>query len=176
MKIELIYITGFMGSGKTTIGKIIAKKLKYKFIDLDVLIEKKEKRKISDIFKESGEPYFRKLEKEYLKKVSNSGGKVISLGGGALMNNENRKFVKDKGILIYLKVTPGEIYSRIKHSTDRPLLKKDDNTLCNKDEFIDRISLLFAQREPGYLSAEVIVDTVSKSPEQVASEIYLVIH
>lgn len=176
MEKELIYITGFMGSGKTTVGTILARKLNYEFIDLDVLIEKEEKRKISDLFKESGEPYFRKLEKEYLRKISNSGNKVISLGGGVLMDEENIKFVKDKGILIYLKVTSDEIYNRIKHSTDRPLLKKENNTLCNKDEFIDRISLLFAQREPGYISANVIVDTVGKTPEQVASEIYLVIH
>lgn len=176
MKKNLIYITGFMGSGKTAVGTILASKLNYEFIDLDVLIEKEEKRKISDIFKESGEKYFRKLEKEYLGKISNFENKVISLGGGALMNNENREFVKDKGILIYLKVTPDEIYNRIKHATDRPLLKKDDNTLCNKDEFIDRISLLFAQRESGYLSAEIAMDTVGKSPEQIANEICLMIH
>ena len=171
MKDKLIYLTGFMGSGKTTIGNILAEKLDYDFIDLDILIEKNEGRTISDIFKESGEPYFRRLERENLHKVSDSESRIVSLGGGALMNEENQRFVKSKGVLIYLKVTPEEIYKRIKGCTDRPLLKKDDKTLFSEDEFINKISPLFEKREPGYMTAKFVIDTVGKNPEQIAEEI-----
>lgn len=173
MKKELIYLTGFMGSGKTTVGEFLGQKLECEFIDLDVFIEKSEGRIITDIFKESGESHFRKLEGECLRNISGTGKKIISLGGGALMNEENQKFVKENGALVYLKITPGEIYNRLKHSTNRPLLKKDDGTLCSKDEFIEKISTLFAQREPGYLSAAVTVDTVGKTSENVAYEILI---
>lgn len=171
MRNKLIYLTGFMGSGKTTIGNILAEKLDYDFIDLDILIEKNEGRTISDIFKEFGEPYFRRLERENLCEVSDSQSRIVSLGGGALMNEENQRFVKSKGILIYLRVTPEEIYKRIKDCTDRPLLKKDDKTLFSEDEFINKISPLFEKREPGYMTANFIIDTVGKNPEKIAEEV-----
>ena len=160
-----------MGSGKTTVGSILAKKLNFEFIDLDVFIEKKEGRAITDIFKESGEKYFRKIEKENLHIVSDSGKKIISLGGGVLMDKENQQFVKENGFLVYLKVTPEEIYERLKNTTDRPLLLKNSNTLCSKEEFINRISSLFEAREPGYLTARFIIDTVGKTPEEITNKI-----
>ncbi len=173
MKKDLVFLTGFMGSGKTTIGKILSKQLNYEFIDLDILIEKKEGRIINKIFKDSGEKYFRKIEKENLRFVSGSEKKIISLGGGALIEEENQKFVKDKGILIYLMVTPGEIYERLKNTTDRPLLLKEDKTLCSEEEFEGRIASLFEAREPGYLTARYVIDTVAKSPDKIADEIII---
>ncbi|MFC1562480.1 shikimate kinase [candidate division KSB1 bacterium] len=171
MKKKLIYLSGFMGSGKTTVGKILGKKLNLDFIDLDVLIEEKEGRAITDIFKELGEKYFRKIEKENLRAVSDSGKKIVSLGGGALMDEENQIFVKDKGILVYLKVTPEEIYERLENTIDRPLLLKEDKILCSKNEFKVRISSLFKAREPGYLTAGYVIDTVGRTPEKIADEI-----
>ena len=171
MKDTLIYLTGFMGSGKTTIGNILSEKLNYEFIDLDILIEKNEGRSISDIFKESGEPYFRDLEKENLREVSESDCRIVSLGGGALMNEENQSLVKSKGVLVYLKVTPEEIYERIKGCDNRPLLMKDDKTLSSKEEFINKISPLFEKRKHGYMTADFVIDTVGKEPGQIAGEI-----
>ena len=94
-----------------------------------------------------------------------------SLGGGALIDEDNQKFTKGRGVLVYLKVTPAEIYERIKHAADRPLLLKDDNTLCSEKEFSARIENLFKQREPGYLSAQVSINTDGKSPAEVVQEI-----
>ena len=171
MKNTIIYLTGFMGSGKTTVGTILAERLNYEFIDLDVLIEDREKRPITAIFKDNGESYFRNIEKQYLHKISESAQKIVSLGGGALIDEDNQNFTKSRGVLVYLKVTPAEIYKRIKHATDRPLLLKDDNTLCSEEEFSARIEKLFKQREPGYLSAHVSVNTVGKSPAEIVQEI-----
>ena len=171
MKNEIIYLTGFMGSGKTTVGTILAEKLNYEFIDLDVLIENKENRPITSIFKNDGESYFRSIEMNYLYEISKNARKIISLGGGALIDKNNQDFTRSRGLLVYLTVTPGEIYERIKHATDRPLLLKDDGTLCSREEFSERIEKLFEQREPGYLSAHVSVDTVGKNPEEVVHEI-----
>ena len=160
-----------MGSGKTTVGKILDIKLNYEFVDLDVLIEKKEDRAINKIFSDSGEKYFRKIEKENLRALSDSEKKIISLGGGALMDEENQRLVKENGILIYLMVTPAEIYKRLINTTDRPLLLKEDKTLCSEEEFEDRILSLFEAREPGYLTARFVIDTVEKIPEKIADEI-----
>ncbi|MFC1558415.1 shikimate kinase [candidate division KSB1 bacterium] len=171
MKNTIIYLTGFMGSGKTTVGTILAEQLNYEFFDLDVLIEDREKRPITAIFKDDGESYFRSIEKKYLHEISESARKIISLGGGALIDEGNRKFTKSKGMLVYLTVTPDEIYERIKHAIDRPLLLKDDNTLCSREEFSERIEKLFEQRESGYLSAHVSVNTVGKNPVEVVQEI-----
>jgi len=160
-----------MGSGKTTVGEILANKLNCDFIDIDVLIEEKEGRAITDIFKEFGEKYFRKVERESLYAVSDFKKAIVSLGGGALMSEENQRLVSDSGTLIYLKVTPGDIYERLKNKIDRPLLLKDDNTLCSKEEFINRISSLFKARESGYLAAKFVIDTVIKNPEEITNEI-----
>ncbi len=160
-----------MGSGKTTVGKILANKLNCDFIDIDVLIEEREDRAITDIFNKSGEKYFRKIERENLYAVSDLKKAIVSLGGGALMSEENQKLVRDKGTLIYLKVTPGEIYERLKNTTARPLLLRNDNTLYSKEEFINKISSLFKARESGYLTARFVIDTVGKTPEEITDEI-----
>ena len=89
-----IYLTGFMASGKSTIGPIVANTLGWEFYDLDKEIEKRERKTIPDIFKENGEKYFRKLEIEVLKELSTGNSLIISLGGGALTNQLNRKIIK----------------------------------------------------------------------------------
>lgn len=119
-----IILIGFMGSGKSTMGKLIANKLKCSFVDTDHYIEKKEGRTISDIFADDGEDYFRSLETEVLKELLESKERmVLSLGGGTPLRQENRVLLKDAGYVIFLKVTPEEAYDRLKGDTKRPLLQ-----------------------------------------------------
>ncbi len=119
-----IILIGFMGSGKSTMGKLIANKLGCSFVDTDHYIEKKEGRTISDIFTDDGEEYFRNSETEALKELLESEDKkVLALGGGTPLREENRMLLKDAGYVIFLKVSPQEAYRRLKNDTERPLLQ-----------------------------------------------------
>ncbi len=122
-----VALTGMMGVGKTTIGKRLAKKLNYNFVDIDKIIEKKEGQSISSIFKSKGENYFRKLERDLtiieLKKINT----VISLGGGAFLNGSIRKYVKKHSVSFWIDVPIGTILKRLKKSKNRPLLNKDNS-------------------------------------------------
>ena len=97
-----IYLVGFMGTGKTAVGKELAKKKKLQFVDLDELIELREKRVISDIFAKNGEPYFRKAEKRVLKEVSKEKKFMVACGGGIVLDKGNIKIMKETGIIICL--------------------------------------------------------------------------
>ena len=126
-----IYLIGSMGSGKTTIGKMLASKLHLPFIDIDKKIEQKEKMVISDIFKENGENYFRKIESDILKKYSSLNEFVISTGGGAVLSQDNKKILNN-GYKIYLKISIDAQYNRVKHRKHRPLLIEGDlKTILN---------------------------------------------
>ena len=115
-------LTGMMGVGKSTIGKIIAKKLNYKFIDIDKLIEKKEKLTINLIFKNKNESYFREIENEITLFELKKNSSVISLGGGAFLNSAIRKNAKKLSSSFWLDVTIEELSKRLKNSKQRPLL------------------------------------------------------
>ena len=95
----IIFLTGFMGSGKSTIGPILANTIGYSFVDLDLFIEQKEKRKIGDIFKEEGEKAFRKMERTFLKEVAGTPRSVISLGGGTITDQDSLNLMKESGVL-----------------------------------------------------------------------------
>lgn len=155
---ERIYLTGFMGSGKSTIGLILANSLGYNFLDIDQLIEKEYGLSVTEFFQKFGEKEFRKTEREILKEISNLDNVIISLGGGTLANEENLKIVKDNGLLIYLKASPETLFERLKFKTDRPLIKEfvergDIEGLKN------RIINLLAQREKFYNQSDLIIDT-----------------
>ena len=111
-----------MGVGKSTIGKILAKKLDYNFVDVDKLIEKKENSSINFIFKNNGESYFRKIESEITLTVLKKDNSVISLGGGAFLNNSIRKSVKKLSISFWLDASINELVKRLKKNKRRPLL------------------------------------------------------
>ena len=121
-----IVLIGFMGCGKTTIGKELAKNINFNFVDTDCLIENKENLYIEQIFNIFGEQYFRKLEKQVYIGVSNLKSSVISTGGGCVKDKENIYHLKKSGTIIYLKATPDQIYENIKHNDTRPLLKGKD--------------------------------------------------
>ena len=158
MKNNIIYITGFMGSGKSTIGPILANSLGWNFMDIDEIIEKELGKKIKDIFKEEGEQYFRKIETELISKISKLDEVVVSLGGGTIASNDNLRKLQESGKIIYLKNSPEEIYERLKYKLDRPLFQTDDNIPLNKEEAMKRIRDLLNYREQFYNQADIILD------------------
>ena len=125
MKKNLV-LTGMMGVGKSTVGKKLAKKLGLKFVDVDQLIEKKEKVKIKDIFENKGENYFRKVEKQITLDVLKNKNLLIALGGGAFLNSSIRKEIKNSCISFWLDLNLKILSTRLKNVRKRPLLDKDD--------------------------------------------------
>lgn len=124
---ENIALIGFMGSGKTTVGRLLAKQLDMKFIDIDKIIIAREKKSISDIFEENGEQYFRQKEREIILEESSQNNVVISTGGGAILDNENMKNLQATSFIVYLDADAECIYERVKHTKHRPLLQKIEN-------------------------------------------------
>lgn len=117
-----IILIGLRGSGKTTLGKLLAKKLKKKFIDTDEEIEKTSKKKVKDIVDQKGWEYFRNLEKKMIKKISALENTVIATGGGAILDKQNIENLKTNGFIVYLEVSPARAAARIAHDKNRPLL------------------------------------------------------
>jgi shikimate kinase len=158
-----IYLVGFMGTGKTSVGRLLAEKKKLYFVDLDELIELKEQRRIVDIFVKEGEPYFRKIEKKALKEVARQKKFVVACGGGVVLDKENIKVMKKSGILICLTATPKEILKRVSLNSGRPLL--------NVENPAGRIKLLLKMRAPYYMQADKTIDTTRFSIKEVVEKI-----
>jgi shikimate kinase len=158
-----IVLVGFMGTGKTTVAKSLSRRLGMEYVSTDDLIEKKEDRPIKDIFAESGEKYFREVEKSVIKEVSKKQGQVIDAGGGAVLNDENLKNLKKTGVLFCLGATPEDILDRTKRYNHRPLL----NT---KDPYA-KITELLKIREPHYAKADFQIMTSKKGVDEVLDEI-----
>ncbi|HLF20420.1 MAG TPA: shikimate kinase, partial [Bacteroidota bacterium] len=122
-KKKLVFLTGFMGSGKSTIGPILANTLGFHYVDVDKVIEKKSEKKIVEIFAAVGEKAFRSVERQALQEVSSLEAAVVSLGGGTIANEENFDLIHRSGVIVYLQVSAEEILHRVQRRTDRPLLK-----------------------------------------------------
>jgi shikimate kinase len=159
-----VFLIGFMGVGKTTVGKIVANKLNYKFIDTDSEIESKSKMKISEIFVRLGENHFRKLETNLLNDIIKSENNIIiSTGGGMPIFNNNIKLLKENGISIWLKADDKKILSNLQHDKTRPLLNK------NKKEEI--IKEMLKQRSKMYSMADYTISVDEKNIQQVVNDI-----
>ena len=146
-----IVLTGFMGTGKSLVGKKLAKRLEMSYVDTDELIENREKAKISQIFQEKGEDYFRRIESKIIKEVSSLDRYVISTGGGAILKKENLAALRSKGLIICLSANPKEILKRTSKSQNRPLLKSKDRQR--------KVFDLLKTRRPFYEKADFEVDT-----------------
>ena len=158
-----IVLVGFMGTGKTTVGKILAKQLGMKYISTDEIVEDKERRSINEIFKKSGEPYFRRLEKEVVKNVAQLNKFVIDAGGGVVLDEENIQNLKRNGKIICLSASAEVILERTKRYHHRPLL--------NTENPKEKIEELLKSRAPFYAKANFSIDTINLNAEQVAEEI-----
>jgi shikimate kinase len=158
-----IYLIGFMGAGKTSVGRILAKKLRLEFSDLDELIEADCGETISSIFSEHGEDFFRDLESKKLQSVSKNSGQIVATGGGVVLRQVNWEVMKEGGITVYLKASPDVLWSRIKNDASRPLLQVEKPS--------EKINELLSMRMPLYEKADLIIDTENKSPENIADYI-----
>ena len=170
-----IILLGYMGSGKTTIGTQLAKKLYQDFTDLDEYIEKKENKTITEIFKEKGEIYFRKIEHTYLKKFINENDTyVLSLGGGTPCYANNMNIISKETDLhsIYLKASVGTLYDRLKNnSSKRPLLAK-----LTKESLIEYIAKHLFERNIYYEKAKHRISINSKGIDDIVAEIRILLH
>jgi shikimate kinase len=163
MLMKNIALTGFMGTGKTEVGKALARKLGYAFVDVDSEIEKKRGMTIAGIFSRDGEPAFREIEKEAVREISRGDRLIISTGGGAVLKQENMDNLRKKGVIVCLTASAETIMARTRSSDDRPLLSVQDPYA--------RIQELLAARQPYYEKADIMVDTEGKSPLEIADEI-----
>lgn len=161
-----IVLIGFMGSGKSTIGKWLSEKLEMDLLDTDSLIEDKMKRNINLIFQEYGEEYFRKIEKNTIKELSDEKNKIIACGGGVALNEENIQYLKKNGKIIYLETKVENIYDRLRGDTSRPLLKNSITKEYIKD--------LLNKREAYYQrAADFIISTDGKEENKICDEIIM---
>lgn len=164
-----IILIGFMGCGKSTVGIKLSYRLRRAMEDTDKLIEKEEGRTISEIFATDGEDYFRNLETECIKKlIKTANQKIISVGGGLPIREENHTLLKRLGTVVYLRARAETIYERVKHDRSRPLLQGEDPK--------GKIQTLMAQRTPIYEKAsDVIIDVDDKDFDTILDEIVRVI-
>ena len=158
-----LYLVGFMGTGKTTVGEILSGQLRREFVETDRLIEEKEGLDIPGIFSIKGEAYFRKVEREVLRELASRDNLVVSCGGGIVINKENVVLLKKTGVVVCLEASPSVIYERTKSYKHRPLLNVEDP--------LKRIRELLKERELFYREAHLFVDTSGLSPQEVAEEI-----
>ena len=158
-----IILTGFMGTGKSVVGRQLARELNTPFIDTDDLIEKEAGKSIAQIFACHGEGYFRKLESKAIDDVSSKTNMVIATGGGAIVNPKKLEALKKTGIVICLTASIDAILSRVGSGDERPLLSAADKK--------GAISNLLKTREPFYQKADFIIDTTTKTVGEVVKEI-----
>ncbi len=159
-----IVLTGFMGTGKTSVGKLVARKTGMGFADTDALIEALEGKRVEDIFREKGEKYFRSLEEKVISRVSDLKGFVIATGGGAVLSADNMDNLRKRGIIFCLRAKPETVYRNIRNSPDeRPLLKEKDMLL--------QINKLMEEREKYYRNAHYIIIVDGRTAEETAEEV-----
>lgn len=158
-----IFLTGFMGSGKSSVGPMLAHALSSPFIDLDNEIVLSTGSTINDLFATRGEKEFRQIESELLQKILPAGSSVVATGGGIVIAVENRAFMHNKGIIVNLKASLEQVLERLHGSTDRPLLAGADARI--------KAELLLQEREAWYADADIRIDTSGKTVEDVVVEI-----
>ncbi len=158
-----IVLVGFMGTGKSTVGRVIAQKLGFHFIDTDDVIEQTSKAKIFDIFAEHGEVYFRDLESQAVESVALMKNQVVATGGGVVLRSSNIDLLRTGGPIFCLNATPKAIWDRVRSSQSRPLLRGPDP--------LKKIETLLDKRAPYYALADHQIETTGVSVDRVANEI-----
>lgn len=160
MKASIVYLVGFMGAGKTSVGQRLARLLEWTFIDLDTMIEEREGIPIREIFNRRGEPYFRNLERMELRKASRRQNAVVALGGGAFCSVENQSIVKNTGVSVWLDVPMETLHARCAGDEQRPLF-------TTREE----MEALFWRRLPHYQEADIHIAVGDLTLDAVADRI-----
>lgn len=161
--IRNIALTGFMGVGKSSVGRALAEQLHFEFLDTDEVIETNAGKSISRIFSEEGEPTFRALECQLVQQLAGRDRLVISTGGGLAVNADNLASLKAHALVVCLWASPEAIWERVRHQSHRPILQTVDPPA--------RIRELLAQREPFYKQADVLVNTELRSLREVVQQV-----
>jgi len=152
-----------MGTGKSSVGRLVADMLRFDYLDTDDLIEKLAGKSIARLFEEDGEPAFRKREREVIEALRKRQGAVIATGGGAGANEANLTSLKQHALVVCLWASPQIIWNRVRNQTHRPLLRGADPE--------EKIRELLALREPFYREADVLLNTEVRSPKEVAQHV-----
>ena len=158
-------LIGFMGTGKTSVGRLVAEQLRFAFLDTDELIQTNTGRTIGDIFAKDGEPAFRALERQVVAELAGREKTVIATGGGLPTNAENLALLKTYALVVCLCAPPEKIWERVRHQSHRPLLLDADPQKKIRD--------LLKIRDPFYRQADVLINTDQRSAREVAQQIAL---
>ena len=158
-----IFLTGFMGCGKTTVGQVLAQRLGWEFVDLDHAIVEEAGMSVKEIFAAHGEPYFRELESRVLVRIAAGSGQVISTGGGAVIDRGNRAVMRQYGRIVNLKADVPTIVARVSGNIERPLLADGAS--------VEKIRTMLSAREEFYADADLRIDTTGKDVAGVVQEL-----
>jgi shikimate kinase len=158
-----IALVGFMGTGKSTVGQLVAGMLRFRFVDTDEMIEGIAGRKIADIFTTQGEARFREYEQQVVKQLEGYSSAVISTGGGLLTNPGNLASLKTHSLVVCLWCSPETIYKRVGHQSHRPLLRVENP--------LERIRALLQDRAPAYRQADVLLNSEFRKAREVAMHV-----
>jgi shikimate kinase len=162
-----IFLLGYMGSGKTTVGRKLAGHMGYSFLDMDTEIEKQQGMTINQVFEKQGEAFFRSLEHELLLKIFNMDNLVISTGGGVPCFGNNLELINKNGVSVYLRLTPEILTSRLRFSRKtRPLINE-----LPEDELLNFVHQQLEQRESWYLGATLTCNALNMNIEELAENI-----
>lgn len=156
-------LVGFMGTGKTSVGRLVASQLRFRFLDTDDLIEQRAGQQISEIFQHQGEPAFRALERDIVSELAKAEKSVISTGGGLVVNPANMDSLKEHALVVCLWATPETIYERTRYASHRPLLQQADP--------MTRIRNLLTEREPYYRAADVLMSVEHRSLQEIVAHV-----
>ena len=163
-----IFLTGFMGTGKSEIGRLLARRLGRIFLDTDEMVEERAGRTIPEIFAEEGEETFRRIEHECVAQAASRGDVVVSLGGGAIARPDNLEIVRGKGILVCVEADVDTILERVSRREDRPLLAG-----LSRKEKRAKIERMLAERHPFYDLADIKIHSSDERPPGATAEIAL---
>ena len=154
-----VALTGFMGAGKSTVGRRLARILGLPFVDADAQIER-EHGSIAEIFARDGEAQFRRLESSVLERLASAGPQVIAVGGGAVLDPRNRRLLRRNGVIVHLAISPQAAYRRVAHRSHRPMLGPRPD--------LATIEKLLAARRPAYSDNDLEVTVDGRSPSALA--------
>ncbi|HWF17905.1 MAG TPA: shikimate kinase [Verrucomicrobiae bacterium] len=162
-QIDNIALIGFMGTGKSTVGRLLAEQLRFSFLDTDELIESRAGKTISAIFASEGEAAFRQHEKDVVAELSSRNRVIISTGGGLGASEANIASLKEHALVVCLWASPEKIWERVRHQSHRPLLQDPDP--------LAKIRQLLASREKSYKQADALLNTEVRSLKEVAHQV-----